>query len=507
MGNGTVTYNHMPIKEYRECYIKDGKEIPSDTYKTCELIDISKWKATEYIRVGNPWGYKGVKTETPIVYVHFYDADKNFITTVTAMQYRRLKIVEGAAYASVTVKSEAECNVDTLLQIYQRDFGDYQEISDVDFYDTRTTAIAMGGCNLLIDNVTYTRCGCSITPCPVDFEDPREETQDIYYRNVTEYERTGTATVIDNAGFNHVYENVKGHYIEMRRSVYGGVFRNVNDASTTIRRIKADKKRSSYGRIYNNNCANINLVTDDGCSDSVMAKVKNCTFTGTKFAASTNQVEYDSCTIKSLNGSSGVFKNCTITPGEYFRDKMFFYNCTFVAEEEKDEILIHHLEDKDYGYYNCKFKAKTILGQNMTSGTFENCEFADMRITLGAFETVPGVNFKNCKINSTYENFIHVGPFAYSVGCTKIKFEDCNITHTGKSLIYLYSKANNNSSIDFENCTINKTTGNISSGWLNLTNSSEDISVDIRFKGCQVDKSLPKTTQGDETKVRVTFED
>ena len=186
---------------------------------------------------------------------------------------------------------------------------------------------------------------------------------------------------------------------------------------------------------------------------------------------------------------------------------MFFYNCTFVAEEEKDEILIHHLEDKDYGYYNCKFKAKTILGQNMTSGTFENCEFADMRIGIGAFETVPGVSFKNCRINSTYENFIHVGPFAYSVGCTKIKFEDCNITHTGKSLIYLYSKANNNSSIDFENCTINKTTGNISSGWLNLTNSSEDISVDIRFKGCQVDKSLPKTTQGDETKVRVTFED
>ena len=508
VGSGTVTYHYMPIKEYKDCYIKDGQEIASDIYKTGDMVDISDWKATDYIRVGNPWGYKGVKTDTPIVYVNFYDADKNFITTVAAMQYRRLKIVDGACYASVTVKSQEECNVDTLLQIYQRDFGDYQEISDVDFYDTRTTAIAMGGCNLLIDRVTYTRCGCSITPCPVDFEDPRQETQDIYYRNVDSFEPTGTATVIDNAGFNHVYENVKNHYIVMRRSVYGGTIRNINDINTSIRWGKMGRKYSSYGRVYNNNCGSINVITDEGCTDSVMYKVKNCTFAGNGFASSLDQVEYESCTITKLNGSTGIFKNCTITPGDYFRDKMYFYNCTFVgAENESDEIKIHHLADKEYGYYNCNFKTKTWLDQNMTSGTFENCEFADVRISLGAFETVPGVNFKNCKINSAFDSFIYVGPFAYSEGYTKIKFENCDITHTGTNLVYLYSKVKNNSIFEFNNCKINKTSGNISSGWLNLANSEEDISVDIKFKGCDVDKGLTKTTQGDESKVRVTFED
>ena len=121
-----------------------------------------------------------------------------------------------------------------------------------------------------------------------------------------------------------MFENVKGHYFEIRGGVYGGVFRNVNDKASSVKWRKTDKKNSPYARIYNNNCADINVVTDENYANPAKYKVKNCTITGNKFASSLDQVEYESCTIKKLNGWTGIFKNCTITPGEYFRNNMYF---------------------------------------------------------------------------------------------------------------------------------------------------------------------------------------
>ena len=507
LGAASNTLAYKLVGNYKSCYIKDGKEIASDICQTSELADLSKMIPHEYIRVGNAFGYKGLRGESPVIFVNYYDENQEYMKTETGFQFRRMKIPDGAKYASVTFKSEAEMTYDDNVYIYCRDIGAYLEVSDVDFYDTRTTAIATGGENILIENVTYTRCGNSITPAPVDFEDPAEETQDIYYRNNINY-GGGVATVIDNRGFNHVYENLTNHYIMIRGGVYGGVVRNIDDPTSRIDWGKQEHKRSGYGRLYNNKVSTINVTVPYEIENSARMKVKDCTFVGKGFASTSDGTAiYENCVVTGLEGSAGVFKNCTIFPGDYFRSDLYFYDCIFKdMTGEGREVNVRILLNKRFGFYNCKFPETTCISYG-NAAYFENCDFNNVYIVTPTEQTCDGLLFYKCNMNSDKENFIHIGPYVYSENYVKIRFRDCMITHTGNNLIYLWAQPNQNSLIEFQNCKIDKTTGNISAGYRNLAESESSTSIDIRFIGCEMDKTLPATTQGNPEKVRVTYEE
>ena len=507
LGAGSNTLAYKLVGDYKSCYIKDGKEVASDVCKTSELADLSKMIPHEYIRVGNAFGYKGLRGESPVIFINYYDENQEYLKTETGFQFRRTKIPDGAKYASVTFKSETEMSYNDNVYIYCRDIGEYLEVSDVDFYDTRTTAIATGGENILIENVTYTRCGNSITPAPVDLEDPAEETQDIYYRNNINY-GGGTATVIDNRGFNHVFENLTNHYIMIRGGVYGCVVRNIDDPTSRIDWGKREHMRSGYGRLYNNKVSTINVTVPYEIENSTKMKVKDCTFVGKGFASTSDGTAiYENCVVTGLEGSAGVFKNCTIFPGDYSRSDLYFYDCIFKdMTGEGREVNVRILLNKRFGFYNCKFPETTCISYG-NAAYFENCDFNNVYIVTPTETTCDGLLFYKCNMNSDKDNFIHIGPFVYSENYVKIRFQDCMITHTGNNLIYLWAQPNQNSLIEFQNCKIDKTTGNISAGYRNLAETESSTSIDIRFKGCEMDKTLPATTQGNPEKVRVTYEE
>ena len=500
------------FSEYTKVDIVDGKEVASSTRSTSNMVDLTKIKAwSNYLFVGNGEGYRGTKGNSGIVYVHFYDKDKNYMYTVTGYQYRKMRIPEDAVYGRVTMLGEL--TLDHNVSLFSKHLGDYLEISEIDFIDTRTTALAPSACNnLLIENVTYTRAGNSITPCAVDFEDGWQECQDVYYRNNKVLEASGTATVIDNTGYNHVYENLEGHRMIVRRGVLGGVFRNYTDKTGYIRWTYGNKIVSKYNRLYNVKTGNItaDVSESDVSRGAEEFKIRNCEISATYIGSTYKLVTYENCTFPMFNGSNLNLKNCTVYPTSYLGDNLYFDNCIFknLEEENGDISFSFNLINATREFNNCKFYGKTTLRNhnNFNSGTFNNCYFEDMSMSIGLSteENNKDIVFNNCEINSTAENFIHIGPYAYSRGYINIGFNNCKLNLSKDNLIYLYGKTTGNSVISFNKCTIAKDEGKLLNGYGTLSNNAE-YALKLNFTGCTMNKNLDDSYKGTGNNVSVNY--
>ena len=516
VGTGYVWGPNLVMTEFTKTAIIDGKEVEREGCSTSSYMDLTKiikWdKNEDYMYVGHGEGYRGVKGNSAIVYVSFYDENKNFLETVTGYQFRKMKIVDGAKYARVTLLGNFPYSyASDSISIFGKHLGDYYEIKNVDYVDTRTTAMAPSACNnLLIEGCTYTRAGNSITPCAIDLEDGWEECQDVYYRNNKVLVDSGTATLIDDAGYNHVYENLEGHRTIIRDRVLGAVYRNVVDGKSSLSWTYGTKKLTAFGRIYDNNCGNINFSQSDRTfSVPAKFKVKNCTINASYLSSVPNRVVYENCTFPSFNGSAGTFRNCTIQPTSYLGSELYFYDCTFknlAGDGETVNFRFNIPVDADRLFENCKFEGKTAFLNNNSfhTGLFKKCEFDDLSMVVGVDDTQTSILFEDCRIKSTAENFLYAGPFAYSLSYMNVIFRNCEITHTGNNLIYLYAKTNNNSQILFENCTVNKTEGTLLTGW-NLKGAPEDTSLDVIFKNSTVNKELAVDENANPEKIRITY--
>lgn len=500
------------FSEYTKVDIVDGKEVASSDRSTSNMVDLTKIKAwSKYVSVGNGEGYRGTKGNSGIIYVHFYDKDKKYMHTVTGYQYRKIRIPEDAVYGRVTMLGEL--TLDHNVSFHAKHLGDYLEISNIDFIDTRTTALAPSACNnLLIENVTYTRAGNSITPCAVDFEDGWQECQDVYYRNNKVLVSSGTATVIDNTGYNHVYENLEGHRMIVRRGVLGGVFRNYTDTTGYIRWTYGNKIVSKYNRLYGVKTTNICVDVSDGdvTRGAEEFKIRDCEISGTYLGSSYKYVTYEKCTFPLFNGSNLTLKNCTVYPTSYLGDNLYFENCTFknLEQENGDIGFSFNLLNATRVFKNCKFLGKTTMKNHngFNSGTFAGCYFQDLNMTVGlnTEETNKSITFNNCEINSTAQNFIHFGPFAYSRGYIKIDFNNCKMNLGEGDLIYLYAKPTGATSVNFNKCTIVKDTGKLLNGYGSLSNNAE-YALKLNFVGCTMNKNLDDSYKGTGNNVSVNY--
>ena len=499
------------FKEYTPVRVVDGEEVSDENCCTTNYADLTKIKSeSPYVRVGQGHGYRGLRGSSPIIYVHFYDKDKNFIKTETAYQYRKIRIPEDATYGRVTYLGTVDAS-DKYNSFYVKGLGDFIEITNVDFYDTRTTALAPSACsNLLIENCTYTRCGNSIAPSSVVFEDGWQECQDVYYRNNTDYERPGSATTIDNTGFNHVYENLKGHRVVIRRSNMGAVVRNIDDIEgTTISWSTGNIVNSKFCRNYNNKTLENTMYHGNETIELSKHKVKNCVIAASYITAATDSVVYDDCTFTNFGAAKIVCKNCTINPSSsgYFRENLYFYDCTFKnMDESREEMQFNiHSVNGERIFDHCKFEGKSYFSGN-NNIAFKNCSFDDVRFLTGLGEeaNAPGATFDNCTMNSTAEEFIRLGFNGYDRNYCSMIFNNCNITHIGNIFFYLRGKPIGNSKIEFHDSTINKDSGLLLSGWSTLSNCPE-TSLKILFERTQMNKEVDATYAEDQSKVKIIY--
>lgn len=520
------------LQTFAEVAIIDGQEVANEKCNTTDYVDLNFYLINcpdRYIYMGHFNGYRGIMGQSAVVYASFYDSSKKFLETVTGYQYRKMQIPANARYVRVTFAGNVDSggDVNKMLNVYNKDFVEYFSIKNVDFVDTRTCAIATTATNnMLVEDVTYTRCGNSITPSPVDFEDGWEEGQDLYYRKVSVLERAEqqTATVIDNAGFNHVYEELVGHDMLIHNRVGGVVIRNINDRSTCIKRGMGAKAWSGFSRIYDNRCGYINFSTSEreGLRNA-NTKVKNCEiFVPTdkdniKLQSDVNRVIYDNCVFTSFWGESATLVNCTVQPTRYVNDNVHFYGCTFKRLDGSGEVvrfafnptaMVSLSDDIDRLFVDCEFPEKTLFANNNSfhSGVFRNCKFADLSMEPAHGDAECQILFENCDINSSAEMFIETKNIERSSRkYLNLIFKNCQITHTGNALIYFSSFCGDDSQILFDGCTISKSQGLGVTG-NNLKGAGESVSTDIIFRNTTLTNPISCDNNLPTSLIRVRYE-
>ncbi len=508
------------ISQVTNSAIFNGEEIESDKCSTSTMIDlepIMAWDAFDgYIFVAHLLGYKGIQGDSPIEYISFYDENQNYLETIVGFQYRKIKVPEGAKYLRATFLGQIETSgYEHTITVYTQHLGDYIAYQNLDFYDTRTTAlVASCGSNILIENCTYTRCGCSITPVAVDFEEGGEECQDLYYRNnkVIENAETTTGTVVDCAGYNHVYENNIGHAIEIRNRVLGGVLRDTNDEASNLIWFLGTEKTGRYGRVYQNNCGYIQFsdssLVGDFKAQAASIKVKDCTIHCGSYAegvtAVADKVTYENCTFPNFFGENATLQGCTLQPTWELGINLRFNDCTFkdmTGNTKELSLDLPYISDRQFN--NCQFEGKTILGSQayqlgFSLGTFHTCNFEDLTIYLRAEEDMAPTIFENCKISSTASSFIYVGAFSQDINPVNLQFKDCEITQSGDgNLMYFYAKPTGNSQILFDHCTINKTQGHLLKfDDADLSGIKDKVELEVLFSSSTINTNLAVDTAG-----------
>lgn len=387
---------------FEKTLIYEGSIIDSDLWSTSQFIDLNKF-TMNYITVGRYLGYRGARGNSLIVYYNFYDESYNFIKMIVGYQYRKTRIPESAKY--IKVSFYGDLSTDTNVNMFYFELGTNLEIKNIDFEDTRTCAIATTtSSGLLIDNVTFTRCGYSITPCPVDFEDGWQDCQDIYFMNSKRIgDRVGTADIIDNAGYNHVYENNDNIGYTIRYSVIGLVIRNNNNMFTSSWQ-RGYETGSKFGRIENNIINGLfNSSTDDNDTKGIIVSlIKNSTINcNGLLAASTQTFSYENCIIYKFNGNRVRSIDSRIHPSPYLGSDFIFENCNFYNFDDINTNIKFSFNALNVArkFINCTFNSPSELAShnNFNSGIFTNCIFEkSVSITPNQANILGDLQFNNC---------------------------------------------------------------------------------------------------------------
>ena len=390
------------LTSFIEGIVINGVLKEDEKWCTSELKDISSLLNDGYIMTGTYLGYRGVKGESLTIYYNFYDENKEFIETVVGYQYRKCRIPNNSKY--VTVSFYGEVNKDSNISLFYRELGTNWSYKNINFIDTRTTAIATSTCDdLLIENCSFTRCGNSITPAAVDFEDGWQECQDVYFRNCDLIENGAGNTIIDNTGFNHVYENNNDFSYLIRYSVVGLTVRNSNSIPM-LRWARGYETGSAYSRVYNNIIDTLISISDDNDEGIISTIIKDSTIRGS-METSIKTLAFENCDVEKLAGKRAKFINCDIDVAPYLGEDYIFENCNFYNKTNINETM--RFSFNAYNAYreftNCKFKSPVNLDKHneFNSGIFNNCVFEkNVTISPNYKNNLKDIQFNNCIFKS-----------------------------------------------------------------------------------------------------------
>lgn len=424
--SGCTITGYGSLSNFSNVIIVDGKEVRNDKWITSELKDISAARSKKFLTIGRYLGYRGVIGNSLNIYLNYYDENKNFIETIVGYQYRRTRIPDKAKYLSVSIM--ADINSVGTVSIFYNELGINHIIKNIEFEETRTTALAISTANnLLIDNCSFTNCGYKITPCPVDFEDGWQECQDIYFRNCSRVgNRVGTADIIDNSGYNHIYENNDNIGYTIRYSVVGLVIRNNSNADSVSSWVRGYETGSKFARIYNNIFNGLfNSTSDDKDEGIISSLLERCRINcNGLLASSTKTFKYVNSIIYKFNGNRIKCENCDIHPYPYLGSDFVFKNCNFYNMDDKNSSIRFSFNAYNTlrKFISCSFKSVSVLDchNQFNSGYFENCIFEkDVTIKPNNANTLGDIQFVNCIFEkNTTINIKNAACYVEFINCT-----------------------------------------------------------------------------------------
>ena len=417
-----INRSYGALSNFRNVFIIDGKETTNDNWITSELKDISVAKELGFIAVGRYLGYRGVIGKSLIIYFNYYDKDKNYIETTVGYQYRRTKSPNEAIYVRVSLMAELS-SVGT-VNIFYNDLGINHVIKNIDFEETRTTAIAISvASNLLIDNCSFTNCGYSITPCSVDFEDGWQECQDIYFMNCRRIgNRVGTEDIIDNCGFNHIYMNNNNIGFTIRYSVLGVVSKN--NELTNFKWTRGYETGSKFSRNLSNKIVGLFMSSTDDSDLGIVSTVIKKWKLNSGIETSIKTFAIENSVLLGISGSKVRLINCDIHPKPYLGKDFVFENCNFYNMDDKNSSIRFSFNAYNTlrKFISCSFKSVSVLDchNQFNSGYFEECTFEkDVTINPNYANTLGDIQFVKCIFEgNTVINIRNANCYIEFINCT-----------------------------------------------------------------------------------------
>ena len=214
-------YIHVDLKPedvevgaYDEFGNKDDLNV-ENRYRTKTLKDLSVLEG--HFEMGHAIGYSGYIAGFRVYDIHFYNANKEFISTYKdCMQFFRYDLPEHARYAHITFHSKADLTTSNVYadtgyfaSLYTLNEAYKCYIRNCIIENNYNAGIAMcGGKRWLIENNTFINNGGSDPDCAVDYEDGWESAGcDIWrYNHFTSYGRIIAVSGQSIAWHNNVFE-------------------------------------------------------------------------------------------------------------------------------------------------------------------------------------------------------------------------------------------------------------------------------------------------------------
>lgn len=301
------------------------------TLTTTAMVDITELKKeSDYLMIGCNDYEKVVRAEFGEIYISFYDSNKQLINTIEGYQHRKTKIPTNARYAQAEFLGGLE-GIDR-IRFYYNELGENLEVKNVQFDNIKGSAIAPTTFNhLLVEGCTFADVDKRIAYIAEGGQYGAgggwTEAQDLYYRNNTVTK--GYQDVYFHTGRNLYLENLKGHNVTFDKGVLGGTIRDMDDSGMYINWTFATYYVSGFGRIFDNNCKNINVkhIPQDKVFQKLPEyRIKNCTIAGDGFSSQLEYIEYVNCTFTNFNGDVGVLRGCKLNEAARIGNDIIIYS-------------------------------------------------------------------------------------------------------------------------------------------------------------------------------------
>lgn len=382
-----------------------GETIASTDRTTCDFIDISGYEDIGYLSVSRYLGYQGNSSNTWNMIAHFYDENKNYISSIDGYFYRRIAVPSGSKYMKVTILEES---YPTDLSVQYFRIPTHCSFKNIKFENNRCVGLAQSAMkDMLVDNCEFINCGQSSAKCAYDAEDGWDMMQDVTFRKLNFHDNPNN-DFLTCAGHNFIIEDMidgKVYFWERTNSYVVRNCDNLDSASLG----HTSRKRSGYTRFYNNTVnGNITIGAAEENDDWPLT-VKDCSING----RAENTIDtglYLRCNIGKSNNKdnnwntalgNGNFKDCTINNKSGENMGGVYENCTF-----------ENISGNIHGNFNISNSTinnwNTYAGGYEPSYTFNNCKLNNFEIIFGYWHQGATTLFDNCNISN--EDFLLILP-------------------------------------------------------------------------------------------------
>ena len=277
---------------------------------------------------------------------------------------------------------------------------------------------------LLLEDITFTRSGQSITPTAIDIEDGWENAQDLYINRCEISEHTGTADIIINAAQNVVMTNNRSFNTSIFRSRIHGLTIKDNDGigvradigtftGNTVRIFQNQKSWFSFGKTKEELTTTIKAIQNEavlGYTEQINRK---------SFSVEESDVSING-TIKNVN-----FIACNLTrDGDvtYIDDQVYFAKCYFLPSDFSAVYKFSfNVRDATREFRLCTFDVPVHFANHnyFNSGLWEYCTFKEsVKLTPKGTNNKGQIQFNYCHFEKDIELDIPEGIYVTFNHCT-----------------------------------------------------------------------------------------